>query len=96
MYTCVLGGWGGFWFCTFGPCRMACRILVPYPGIHPGPPAVEARSPNQWTAREVPRVYFFFLTLQDFFYVAIIHFRLPMLSPLLCYFLSFLHLQASI
>ena len=27
-------------------------ILVPQPGIEPGPPAVEAQSPNHWTARE--------------------------------------------
>ena len=29
-------------------------ILVPQPGIIPGPPAVEAWSPNQCTARESP------------------------------------------
>ena len=33
---------------------MACGILVPRPGIEPGHPAVEAWSPNHWTAREVP------------------------------------------
>ena len=33
---------------------MACRTLVPQPGIEPVPPAVEARSLNHWTAREVP------------------------------------------
>ena len=32
---------------------MACRILVPRPGIEPVPPAVEAGSLNHWTAREV-------------------------------------------
>ena len=32
----------------------ACGILVPRPGIEPQPPAVEAQSPNQWTAREFP------------------------------------------
>ena len=32
----------------------ACWILVPRPGIKPTPPAVEARSLNHWTAREVP------------------------------------------
>ena len=30
---------------------MACRILVPPPGIEPMPLAVEALSPNHWTAR---------------------------------------------
>ena len=32
---------------------MACRILVPWPGIEPTPPAVEAWSLNHWIAREV-------------------------------------------
>ena len=31
-----------------------CGILVPRLGIKPAPPAVEAASPNHWTAREVP------------------------------------------
>ena len=31
----------------------ACRILVPRPGMEPTPPAVEAQSPNYWTARQV-------------------------------------------
>ena len=34
--------------------RAACRILVPQPGIEPIPFAVEAQSPNLWTAREFP------------------------------------------
>ena len=34
--------------------RAACRILVPWPGMEPTPPAVEAQSPNYWTARQVP------------------------------------------
>ena len=33
----------------------ARRILVPWPGIEPGPSAVQAPSPNRWTAREFPR-----------------------------------------
>ena len=32
---------------------MACRILVPPPGIEPGPLAVKAQSPNHWTTREI-------------------------------------------
>ena len=32
---------------------MACRILVLRPGIKPVSPAVEAWSPNHWTAGEV-------------------------------------------
>ena len=31
-------------------CHVACRTLVPQPGIKPKPPAVEAQSPNHWTA----------------------------------------------
>ena len=40
-------------------CREACRILVPPPGIDPGPPAVKAQNPNHWTTREFPRDDFF-------------------------------------
>ena len=48
-----------FLFCfVFWPCRMACKILVPRPMIEPVPPAVEARSLNHWTAREVPPMPF--------------------------------------
>ena len=37
---------------------MACGILVPQPGIEPGPSAVKAPSPNHWSAREFPVIYF--------------------------------------
>ena len=41
----------------FWPTHTACGILVPRPGIEPRPPrAVEARSLNHWTFREVPEV----------------------------------------
>ena len=43
----------------FWPCCTACRILVPWPGLKPSPPAVEARRLNHWTAREVPVSPFF-------------------------------------
>ena len=43
-------------FKIFWPCRAACGILVPWPGMEPVPPAVEARSPNHWTIREVPEL----------------------------------------
>ena len=33
--------------------RVACGILVPWPGIKPVSPALEAWSLNHWTAREV-------------------------------------------
>ena len=35
---------------------MACGILVPWPGIKPVPPAMEAQSLNHWTTREVPNL----------------------------------------
>ena len=34
----------------------ACGILVPWPGIEPVSPAVEALSPNHWTAEVPPMV----------------------------------------
>ena len=37
---------------------MACRILVPRPGIEPGPSAVKVPSLNHWTAREFPVSFF--------------------------------------
>ena len=40
-----------FWF---WPHSAALGILVPQPGIEPMPPAVETRSLNHWTTREVP------------------------------------------
>ena len=40
----------------FWPHRAACGIVVPPPGMEPGPPALGARRPNHWTgAREAPR-----------------------------------------
>ena len=42
-----------FFFLIFWLCHMACGILVPPPGIEPAPPALETRSLNHWTAREV-------------------------------------------
>ena len=41
-------------FIVFWPHRAACGILVPQAGTEPAAPAVEARSLNHWTAREVP------------------------------------------
>ena len=39
---------------NFWSCFTACGISVPWPGIEPVPPAVEAQSLNHWTTREVP------------------------------------------
>ena len=40
-----------------------CGILVPPPGIKPMPPAVDALSPNHWTAREFRQSAFIFTLL---------------------------------
>ena len=53
----------------FSPCRVACGILVPQPGIEPVPPAVKAWSLNHWTTREV--LLFNYLHLTEF-YVALV------------------------
>ena len=47
------GRYGFFFFFLFLPCLVACGILVPWAGIKSRPPAVEAQSPNHWTAREL-------------------------------------------
>ena len=48
--------------CCFWLRHAACRILVPGGGIEPLAPAVEARSPNHWTARGFPRVFSILIT----------------------------------
>ena len=56
-YTHVQWTWytiSQFYFVLFfWPCCVACGILVPWPGIEPVPPALEAEGLNHWTAREV-------------------------------------------
>ena len=42
-----------FFFFSFLGC-LAFRILVPQPGIQPGPKAVKPPNPSHWTAREFP------------------------------------------
>ena len=41
--------------------RMACGILVTWPGIKPVPLASEAWNLNHWSAREVPSLSFYVL-----------------------------------
>ena len=36
----------------YGP--EACGTLAPRPGIEPAPPALEGKSLNHWTTREIP------------------------------------------
>ena len=45
-----------YFFELFWLCLLASGILVPWPGIEPAPPAVEAQSLNHRTAREVPAI----------------------------------------
>ena len=42
-----------FFFFFFLPHHLVCEILIPWPGIKPRPSAVEAQSPNHWTARKL-------------------------------------------
>ena len=42
------------YFFLFWPHPMACRILVPQPGIEPTPPSVEACNLNHWATQEIP------------------------------------------
>lgn len=39
---------------VFWLCLGACGVLVPWPGVEPVLPAVEAPGPDHWTSREVP------------------------------------------
>ena len=41
-------------FFFFWTCHLSRGILVPQPGTEPEPPALEARSLNPWTARDIP------------------------------------------
>ena len=43
----------------FWPHCMACRILIPRPGIEPASPALGVQSLNHWTAKEIPGKYLF-------------------------------------
>ena len=43
-------------------CHTACEIVVPRPGIEPGPSALKVQSLNLWTTREVPRCFPFILS----------------------------------
>ena len=51
-----------FFFLKFFGCAMwHVGITVPQPGIEPMPPAVEAWNLNHWTAREVPKFFYFLI-----------------------------------
>ena len=64
---------------------MAFGILVPPPGMKPGPLAVRAWSPNHWTVREVPShflVLFFKAEITSFSFYKYynVTFKVPSLS----------------
>ena len=46
------------WFIYFWPCCVACRILVPQPGLEPIPHAMGVQSLNHWIARELSHLPF--------------------------------------
>ena len=75
----------------FWPHHMACRILVPQPGIEPLPPAVEVWSLNHWTTREVLSELFDFVNfclslLQEHYFLFIISFFLGNIYLFVCLF----------
>ena len=74
----------------FWPRRVACGVLVPRPGIKTGPSAVRARSPNHWTAREVPQRVFLFVCLFYFFIFYFLFYFLKLLAPLFIYLFIYL------
>ena len=45
-----------FGFLPFCLYHVACGIFIPLPGIEPMPPAMDVRSLNHWTIREVPKI----------------------------------------
>ena len=60
---------------------MACGTLVPQPGTEPRSLAVEARSLNHWTTREVPEMIFFHKSLPTHEWVPSLHlFRSSLVS----------------
>ena len=49
-----------YWCFFFWPGHAFYGMLVPWPGIEPGPPALEAQNPNHWITREFPVVVMLF------------------------------------
>jgi len=46
-----------YYYCYFWACHTTCRILVPQPGIEPGPQQWRC-SPSHWSERGFPENYF--------------------------------------
>ena len=66
----------------------SCGILVPRSGIEPTPPALEVRSLNHWTAREVPIL--FNTDIMNDIYREALNFCVIKDSHLLNYFIKYL------
>ena len=49
------GNWIRSTFFFFLPCLVDCRILLPLPGTKSALTAMEVRSLNHWTVREIPK-----------------------------------------
>ena len=71
-----------YFFFFFWPHCTACGILIPWPGIQPGPMAVKVQSPNHWTAREFPNILFLLFTIHVFFLVCCILYLYLSISPI--------------
>ena len=63
------------------PRRVACAILVSPPGIEPASPALEARSLNHWTTREVTSLLLYYPSYPPFHtYTLIVGVLFPLFS----------------
>ena len=82
-----------YFFC---PRHAACGILVPRPGIKPGPMAVKALSPNPWTTREFPHFVFkLLMTTQGYTNKQGEKILLVGINNLLFSYLAFMYLEHS-
>ena len=70
-----------------GHSEQLVRIFIPWPGIKPRPSAVKARSPDHWTTREFP-VIFFFNGWRRSYHIALL-FNQSLFLDMLNYYLCF-------
>ena len=86
---CIAGRFFSHW-ATWEACSVACRMLIPWPGIEPRLPAVEAQSPNHWITRELLHsfyccIIFNSIDIPHFIYLFIIWlFRFWLVWMMLC------------
>ena len=86
-----------FMFLFFWPCHTACRILVPRPGIEPGPRQLKHRVLSTGPPGKSPKVL---IVMESFFFSSItcafgVIAKLPVPNPrlqtfMLCFLLSFI------